>query len=205
MCNLYRMSKSQDEVAHFFDAIAQDLSVAPGGNAPDMIYPGYPGVVLAESELRQMTWGFPLARKGAKGQPLKPKPVNNARTDRLKSPFWRSSFENRRCLIPVSDFAEAEGPKGGKTRTWFSLPGSPLMAMAGFWRDSAEFGAAYTMVMTEANDHVRSVHDRMPVILPPGDWQTWLQSSPQEAYSLCRPYVGDMQVTRTDEPWTGRR
>lgn len=205
MCNLYRMSKPQDEVAHFFDAIAQDMSVSPGGNAPEMVYPGYPGLVLAEGRLAQMTWGFPLNRKGAKGQPLKPKPVNNARTDKLASPFWSASFKARRCLIPVSDFAEAEGPKGSKTRTWFSLPGSDLMAIAGFWRDSAEWGEAYTMVITDANNHVRSVHDRMPVILGPADWSTWMQGSPNDAFQLCRPYGGDMQVAHTDEPWAGRR
>ena len=205
MCNLYRMAKSQDEVAHFFDAIAQDLSVAPGGNAPELIYPGYPGMVLAEGELRQMTWGFPLNRTGAKGQPLKPKPINNARSDKLSSPFWSASFRARRCLIPVSEFAEAEGPKGGKTRTWFALPGSELMAMAGIWRDSAEFGPAFTMVMTEANAHVRGIHDRMPVILAPGDWTSWLNGQPDEAFALCRPYAGAMQITRTDEPWAGRR
>ena len=116
MCNLYRMSKSQDEVARFFDAIAQDMTVSPGGNAPEMVYPGYPGMVMAEGRLTQMTWGFPLNRKGAKGQPLKPRPVNNTRTDKLKSFFWRYSFEERRCLIPVSRFAEAEGERGRMTR-----------------------------------------------------------------------------------------
>jgi len=205
MCNLYRMSKSQDEVAHFFDSVARDLATAPGGNAPELVYPGYPGMVLAEGGLKQMTWGFPLARKGAKGQPLKPKPVNNARTDKLSSPFWSASFRARRCLIPVSDFAEAEGPKGGKTRTWFALPDSELMAIAGFWRDSAEFGEAYTMVMTDANAQMAPVHDRMPVILAPGDWEQWMHGSPDEAIQLCRPYGGDMQVTRTDEPWAGWR
>lgn len=205
MCNLYRMSKSQDEVAHFFDAIGQDLSVSPGGNAPELVYPGYPGMVLAEGRLAQMTWGFPLARKGAKGQPLKPKPINNARTDKLAGPFWSASFKARRCLIPVSDFAEAEGPKGGKTRTWFALPGSDLMAIAGFWRDSAEWGESYTMVMTDANEHLRGVHDRMPVILHPSHWSTWMTGSPADAYRLCRPYDGDMTVNRTDEPWAGRR
>lgn len=208
MCNLYRMSKSQDEVAHFFDAIVQDMTVAPGaavGNAPELVYPGYPGMVLAERGLAQMTWGFPLARKGAKGQPLKPKPVNNARTDKLGSPFWSASFRERRCLIPVTDFAEAEGPKGGKTRTWFALPDAPLMALAGFWRDSGEFGKAFTMVMTEACIHVQGVHDRMPVILAPGDWSTFLRGSPRDAFQLCRPYEGAMQVKRTDEPWAGRR
>ncbi|MFB0613643.1 SOS response-associated peptidase [Aurantiacibacter poecillastricola] len=205
MCNLYRMSKAQDEVAHFFDAIAQDLSVSPGSNAPEMVYPGYPGLVVTADWLASMTWGFPLARTGAKGQPLKPKPINNARTDKLSSPFWSASFRARRCLIPVSAFAEAEGPKGGKTRTWFSLPESDLMAVAGFWRDSAEFGEAYTMVMTEACIHVEGVHDRMPVILPPAAWSAWLGGAPEEAFALCRPYAGDMQVERTDEPWAGWR
>lgn len=205
MCNLYKMSKSADEVAHFFDAIAQDLSVVPGGNAPEMVYPGYPGLVLAESAIQQMVWGFPLQRKGAKGQPLKPKPVNNARTDKLGSSFWKPSFETRRCLIPVSAFAEAEGPKGGKTRTWFAPADAPLFAIAGFWRDTSEWGRAYTMVMTEANETVRGVHNRMPVILAPEDWQAYLSAEPRDAYALCAPYGGAMLVDRTQEPWAGRR
>ena len=203
MCNLYRMANSQDEVAHFFDAIAQDMAVAPG-NAPEQIYPGYPGIVMAENTVRTMAWGFPLARTGAKGQPLKPKPVNNARTDKLSGPFWSASFRARRCLIPVSEFAEAEGPKGGKTRTWFSLPGQNLFAVAGFWRPTAEWGDAFTMIMTEACIHVQGVHDRMPVIVSRQDWHTYLGNDVQAAFDLCLPYAGDMAVRRTDTPWAGR-
>jgi len=205
MCNLYKMSKSQDEVAHFFDAIAQDMGVSPGGNAPEQVYPGYPGMVLAEGQLQQMVWGFPLLRKGAKGQPLKPKPVNNARTDKLGSTFWKPSFEARRCLIPVTAFAEAEGAKGSMTRTWFSPGDAALFAIAGFWRDTAEWGRAYTMLMTDANDTVRAVHNRMPVILAPDDWSEYLHAQPRDAYTLCQPYAGAMQVDRTDEPWATRR
>ncbi|KLI64179.1 SOS response-associated peptidase [Aurantiacibacter marinus] len=205
MCNLYKMSKSQDEVAHFFDAIAQDMAVSPAGNAPEAVYPGYPGMVLADGTLQQMVWGFPLARKGAKGQPLKPKPVNNARTDKLGSSFWKPSFENRRCLIPVSAFAEAEGPKGSMTRTWFSPADAPLFAIAGFWRDTAEWGRAYTMLMTQASEAMHGVHDRMPVILAPEDWNTYLTAQPRDAYTLFKPYAGAMQMDRTDEPWAARR
>ena len=205
MCNLYRMTKSQDEVAHFFTAIAQDLAIAPAGNAPEMVYPGYPGMVLADGKLQQMVWGFPLQMKGAKGQPLKPKPVNNARADKLGSGFWAPSFRERRCLIPVSAFAEAEGPKGGKTRTWFAMPDEDLFAVAGLWRPTAEWGAAYTMVMTEACQYVQGVHDRMPVILGREDWADWLDGAPDAAHLLCRPFPDEMQVTRTDEPWAGRR
>ncbi len=204
MCNLYRMNQSRTEVADFFSSIAQDMRVAPG-NAPAEIYPGYPGLVLAEGQIQQMAWGFPLARKGAKGQPLKPKPVNNARSDKLGSPFWSASFRDRRCLVPVSEFAEARGPKGAKTRTWFSLPQAPLMAVAGFWRGTEEWGPAFTMVMTTANEAVRPLHDRMPVVLNPKDWQTYLGADPQAAFELCRPYSGTMDVKHTDVPWLGRR
>ena len=205
MCNLYRMSKSQDEVADFFSEIARQFALPPAGNAPEMIYPGYPGMVLTSEALTQMVWGFPLQRKGAKGQPLKPKPVNNARTDKLSSPFWSASFRERRCLIPVSAFAEAEGLKGAMTRTWFSLPDSDLMAIAGLWRDTQEWDAAYTMVMTDANAQVAPVHNRMPVILPRESWDSWLTGTPQDALALCQPYAHDITITRTDQPWFAKR
>ena len=205
MCNLYKLAKSQDEVADFFRAITANLRVAPQGNLPEEVYPGYPGLVLAGDNLQQMVWGFPLQRTGAKGQLLKPKPVNNTRSDKLGSPFWSASFRQRRCLIPVSAFAEAEGPQGSKTRTWFAPAEDALFAMAGIWRDSAEWGGAYSMLMTEANDTVRPVHSRMPVILAQSDWNGWLHDQPEQALRLCKPWSGSITVKRTDIPWAGRR
>lgn len=57
--------------------------------------------------LNYFYWGFPLSLKGKSGQPLKPKPVNNARTAKLDSFMWKYSFQERRCLIPVIEFCEA--------------------------------------------------------------------------------------------------
>ncbi len=204
MCNLYRLTNSADEVAKFFVALGQDLRVVPG-NVPEEVYPGYPGLVVTTDAVRSMVWGFPLAMTGAKGQALKPKPVNNARTDKLSGPFWSASFRARRCLIPVSAFAEAEGEKGSKTRCWFSMPDRPIMAMAGFWRPTAEWGDAYSMVMTSANPAISALHDRMPVILPPHTWQQWLHGDPQQALALCHPYSGDITVDSTNVPWAGKR
>ncbi|MEL7447326.1 MAG: SOS response-associated peptidase family protein, partial [Pseudomonadota bacterium] len=98
MCNLYRMTRTKDEVAKWFESI----EALGGANFGDDVYPGYPGAVVVGGVLKQMTWGFPLVMKGKQGQLLKPKPVNNARTDKLGSHFWRDAFERRRCLIPVS-------------------------------------------------------------------------------------------------------
>ncbi len=199
MCNLYRMTKSTDEVARLFNVTEGQV-----GNAGGEVYPGYPGLVVAGGELRSMAWGFPLAMKGKNGQPLKPKPVNNTRADKLDSGFWKPSFQQRRCLIPVTEFAEAEGEKGSKTRTWFALPDEPVFAVAGIWRDTAEWGPAYSMIMTEACIHVADVHDRMPVILRRSDWADWLDGPPDDARLLCRPYPELMVVNRTADPWVRR-
>lgn len=208
MCNLYRMTKAHAEVARLFSA-----SLGSVGNVGEEIFPGYPGLVVAPPagggetrarELRSMAWGFPLVLKGKDGQPLKPRPVNNARADKLDSFMWRYSFQERRCLIPVTAFAEAEGEKGAKTRTWFTLPDQEVFAVAGLWRDTPEWGPAYTMVMTEACQHVADVHDRMPVILRRADWADWLDCSPDAAGLLCRPYPELMVCERTAERWVRR-
>ena len=199
MCNLYRMANSAAEVASLFNAIE-----VPGANFGAEVYPGYPGLIVAKGKVGAMTWGFPLTMKSKRtGEPLKPKPVNNARTDKLDSAFWRSSFERRRCLIPVSAFAEAEGAKGAKTRTWFSMEDRPLFAVAGLWRPSAEWGQCYSMVMTDASDAICGLHDRMPVILPPDAQATWLDGTADEALALCQPYDGALGIERTQTPWAG--
>lgn len=200
MCNLYRMTKGKDEVARWFEAV----ETLGGANFGEEVYPGYPGLVVADGEIKQMSWGFPLVLKGKSGQKLKPKPVNNARTDKLDSFFWRYSFEQRRCLIPVSAWAEAQGPKGAMTRTWLSLPGAEMFACAGVWRDSDEFGLCYSMVMTDsAGSAGEGIHSRMPVLLRQEDYTSWVSGSPDEAKALCQPWTGDIRIDRTDQPWSG--
>ncbi|WFL77551.1 SOS response-associated peptidase family protein [Altererythrobacter arenosus] len=199
MCNLYRMTKGKDEVAKWFEAI-EELG---GANFGEEVYPGYPGAVVAEGRVRQMSWGFPLVMKGKQGQPLKPKPVNNTRTDKLDSFFWRYSFEERRCLIPVTAWAEAQGKKGSMTRTWLSLPDNELFACAGVWRTSDEWGDCYSMVMTDSGGAAAEVHSRMPVILSRADYTQWTDGTPDEARALCRAWGGELSIDRTDQPWAG--
>lgn len=196
MCNLYRMTRTVNEIARLFDASGELQS-----NAGGEVYPGYTGLVVADGTVQSMTWGFPLTLKGKSGQPLKPKPVNNARTDKLDSFFWRSSFQERRCLIPVDAYAEAEGPKGSKTRTWFAMPDGETFACAGVWRESDEWGRVYSMVMTEASSAVAGIHDRMPVILKTQDHHRWTNGQPDEAMALCTPWDDKLTIERSGTPW----
>lgn len=200
VCNLYRLTSRTAEIANLF-AVSEPVGVNPAAE----VYPAYQGLVIEGGTARAMTWGFPLVLKGKSGQPLKPKPVNNAREDKLTTAFWRDSFAKRRCLIPVSAWAEAEGEKGRMTRTWYSLPNTELFAVAGIWRPTDEWGDAYSMVMVDGAPAMADVHDRMPTILRAEDWEQWQRGTPEEAFALCRTWPGDLVVDRTTQPWAASR
>lgn len=198
MCNLYRMTKATAEVARWFK-VEDELH---GANFGEEVYPGYPGAVVAHSKLMQMTWGFPLVLKSKRtGEPLKPKPVNNARDDKLDGYMWRYSFEERRCLIPMTAWAEAEGLPGSKIRTWLSRSDADLFAAAGLWRNSDEWGPVYSMVMTDSAGPAAHCHSRMPVLLVESDWKKWTDGSPSDARRLCQSWDGDLVIDRTDQRW----
>ena len=117
----------------------------------------------------------------------------------LTSSFWRASFEERRCLVPVSSYCEPNGEKPAKW-VWFALKGEeerPLFAFPGIWRtwkgplkkDGPPVEVnVYAFMTTEPNALTRSInHERMPVLLDGEEsFETWLRSSPQEAFKLVQ-------------------
>ncbi|OAN57420.1 hypothetical protein A7Q26_17000 [Sphingobium sp. TCM1] len=179
-------------------------------NAGDEVYPGYPGLVVREADgnriLQSMAWGFPLRLKGM-SPTAKPKPVNNIAD--LSKPMWKglAAKPQWRCLIPFTHFAEAEGPKGAKTRTWFSIKDEPIFAWAGLWRVSEEWGPVYSGVMTDCNEAIRPVHDRMPVLLHRDDYDAWLHGSFDDALAFqARCFPDDLiEMDRTSELWVKRK
>ena len=211
MCNLVTLNASVVEVASAFRSRRpKDTNASPGD-----VYPGYQGFVVREDAgermMQAMTWGFPRHSISKRtGLPNKPNPVNNARDDKLMSPFgrWREWFVQpaHRCLIPFTSFAEAEGPDGRKTKTWISVSDQPLAAWAGVWRPSDEWGDCYTGVMVDATTELWDIHDRMPVILRPEDHDRWLHAPAEEAMTMLAKYPASLLVVdRTDEPWSSRR
>ena len=203
MCNLYTLKRQSAAIADLFGALNDAGNAGPG-----KVYPKYEGMVVREEDggrvVSGMTWGFPLVQKSKKtGEPLKPKPVNNARSEKLATSFWKGSAANpaQRCLIPVSAFAEAMGKAGEMTTAWLSLPDQPEFACAGLWRDSQEWGRCYTMVMCDNRADLEYVHDRMPVILAPADYDRWLQAPLDDILDLCKPWQGKITVEQTGDKW----
>ena len=205
MCNLYTVRKSVDEVAAHFGVATPNQF-----NSAAEVVPGYPGMVVREVEgkrvLQSMTWGFPLRLKTMKPE-SKPKAVNNIAD--LQKGMWVGLARKPqwRCLIPVTEFAEAEGEKGSKTRTWFRVKGQPIFAWGGLWRESAEWGAVYSGAMTDCNEAIRPVHDRMPVLLHVDEYNTWLNGSFEDILGFQKRCFPDdlIEMERTSELWVRKK
>lgn len=202
MCNRYQPGERK-RITDFFDArVLREVN-----DGPAIVHPREPGWVVRLVDgapvLEQMTWGFPVALRGKSGQMLKPRPVNNARFDKLGG-FWRrwAAFPEQRCLVPASRYAEAVGVPGRMATTWLSLRSSDLFAWAGLWSDSEEWGRVYTCAMTSNCAELAYIHDRSPVIIDRTDWATWLAAPLEELNRFDRPWPGeDMAVTETAVLW----
>lgn len=120
----------------------------------------------------------------------------NARSETVaEKPAFRESFRRRRCLIPADGFYEWKRHGGGKQPFFFRMRDEAPFGFAGLWeRWEGEGGRVInscTILTTEANDVVRPVHDRMPVILHPGDYDLWLDVNASKRdlpAELLRPY-----------------
>jgi putative SOS response-associated peptidase YedK len=185
-------------------------SQANTSNAAEEIYPGLPGMVVREEQgqrlLQSMAWGFPLRLK-TMSPTAKPRPVNNIAD--LAKPMWKglAAKLHWRCLIPLTHFAEAEGVKGAKTRTWFNVKDQPIFAWAGLWRVSDEWGPVYSGVMTDCNEAIRPIHDRMPVLLQPHEYRRWLYGSFDDVLGVqarCFP-ENLIEIERTAQLWVQRK
>lgn len=203
MCNLYSVSRSQDEIRRLFE-IASDRT----GNLPPLpgIFPDQMAPVIRQTgdgrELTMMRWGLPGPKFAGE------KPVTNVRN--VASPHWRPWLgPAHRCLVPVTAFSEYADTKPRKTPVWLALDESrPLFAFAGIWRawtgvrgtkaenpDSAEAEhLVFAFLTCPANGVVGPVHPKaMPVLLTTAEeWRTWLDAPREVALELQRPLPDGM-------------
>ncbi len=104
----------------------------------------------------------------------------NARAETVTTkPFFRDAFKRTRCVIPVSGYYEWQDTPSGKQPWYFTArDGSPALTVAGLWGEwrNPETGQTLkscTMIVTEPNDFVREVHDRMPALLTEQQFEPW--------------------------------
>ena len=125
----------------------------------------------------------------------------NARAETVASkPAFRNAFRYRRCLIPADGFYEWQVIPGSKTKQpWFIvLEDREPMAFAGLWErwrsPEGEESESCSIIVTDANELMSPIHERMPVILAPEDWDVWLESETKDAQALqnlLKPYPAE--------------
>jgi putative SOS response-associated peptidase YedK len=211
MCNLYSVQSSAAEIAVHFGVSDPPALEIPGQIKQDGIKPGEPGIIVRQGAgrrvMQSLRWGFPRPQTDRDGNPLHLKPVNLVAD--LTNPMWDKMVPDPRyrCLIPVTAFAQPEGPRGRMTRTWFSVRDWPIFAWAGFCRRNEEWGPVYSGAMADCNEAIRPLHDRMPVLLHPHEYEQWLRGSFEDLLAFQKRRFPDdlIEIQPTSELWVKKK
>jgi putative SOS response-associated peptidase YedK len=199
MCGrFYVPEKDIDDFAGLVNKIEKELlkkagEIFPGDYAP-VITPKINSVshtdTLPDSiqhTVHVIKWGFPV-QKG--------RPIINARSETVREKaLFKLPFAKRRCLIPARGFFEWKDSESSKKRIkhYISLIDSRMMYLAGFyWFFKNKEGIQnpyFTILTTGANEEIKTIHDRMPVIINETNKEIWLNESSDNILidTLLRP------------------
>lgn len=187
MCGRFSIYSNTKDIVHYFHLVRTCEPILSYNISPSSTVP----VVILEDNNRimeNMHWG--LVPHWARDKKLKP---INARAETIDTrPFFRTAFKKTRCLIPANGFYEWRRAGNHKQPYYFRLENNDLMAFAGLWdrwKHNDETIESCTIITTRANDIMKPVHDRMPVILAPDSYEQWLQDGGKD---LLQPYPGPM-------------
>ncbi len=111
---------------------------------------------------------------------------------------YRTAFQTQRCLVPASGYYEWQTRDAKNQPYKIALRSGALFAFAGLWEiwapETGEPVETFTIITTQANKLVSEVHDRMPVIIAPADFQRWLTAPANTAKKLLVPYTSGMTI-----------
>jgi putative SOS response-associated peptidase YedK len=199
MCGRFALFAMPEDLARHFGVSIEDVALPPRYNvAPTQTIP----VVRAAPAGRQLVpvhWG--LVPSWAEDAAMGSRMINARAETVTEKPAFRVAFRSRRCLIPASGFYEWHAQGRGKQPHFIRRADGGLLAFAGLWerwqppeRPALESCAILT---TTANELMRPIHDRMPVILGPDDLPGWLgqaPAAPDALRALLRPCPAELLV-----------
>jgi putative SOS response-associated peptidase YedK len=145
-------------------------------------------------EMRFFKWG--LIPSWAKDVSIGARLINARAETVEEKPSFREAFKKRRCIIPADGFYEWQRTGGRKQPFFFQMRDESPFGFAGLWErwkgEGEEVIESCTILTTEANEVLKEVHDRMPVILHPEDYELWLDDDVRKRElirGLLRPYL----------------
>jgi len=190
VCGRYTLATPPTDLVEAFDVPELTFEWPPRFN----VAPGQQAPIVAEDargrRMGLMTWGLAPKWMDEPGRGF-----INARAESVTTkPSFREAFARRRCLIPADGFYEWQSAQSGgpKTPFWIHPPSGGVVSFAGVWerwqRPGHEPLHTFAVLTTDANDDVRPIHDRMPVVIDEADRGTWLDRGalPSDAQALLR-------------------
>ncbi|HEY2857117.1 MAG TPA: SOS response-associated peptidase [Terracidiphilus sp.] len=187
MCGRYRRRSDKQRIAETFHVGMglEDLYLEPEDDvAPGSIQPVVFENNTGEREIALMRWGFKLPDRL----------VFNARSDNIEqSAFWKDSFVERRCIVPADSFYEWRQAERGKKKPKYEIavPGREPFGMAGVWKlwrnpKTSDWERTFAVITGEPNEVMQPIHDRMPAILDPRDYEGYLMPAERPPLHLLR-------------------
>lgn len=195
MCGRYRLSRRKQIIEEYFGSATWDDDWSPRYNiAPTQQIPVVrqsPKEPIRQASL--MKWGLvPSWAKDASGVAS----MINARSETAPAlPAFRDPFKYRRCLIPADGFYEWKRTGTSKQPFCFEVNDGEVFAFAGLWdgwRNAERLWIKTCSILTTTPNAVTStIHDRMPVILHPDNYDLWLDpgmTNVAAVSELLKPY-----------------
>lgn len=182
MCGRFALTVDPADLQETFGDFTFPAQFAPRFN----IAPSQPLLAIPndrENKADFFVWG--LIPKWAKDHSFGNRLINARGETLAEKPSFRGSFKYKRCLILADGFYEWQKQPGSKAKVphFIHLKNRQSFAFAGLWDEwSSPDGSqirSCTIITTEPNEMMSSLHNRMPVILPPEDYPLWLDPAPQ--------------------------
>jgi putative SOS response-associated peptidase YedK len=190
MCGRYTIHTPRDKIRERY-GIARDLATLEKLFERYNVAPSQPvaAVRIARDGVRELVplrWG--LIPHWAK-DPKTGYSMINARAETVAAkPAFRDAFRRRRCLIPADGFYEWKQVGTAKQPFHIRMKEGGDFAFAGLWEhwqgEDQEIESC-SIIVTDANDLLRPIHDRMPVILDPADYEAWLDPENRDTEALA--------------------
>ena len=199
MCGrFFRTEVSYEEYLAHFD-LSRDGDF-PGTEAAYNVAPTQTAPVIRRdrdgngSELAVARWGLVPSWWNKPLKEMKFSTFNARSETAATSRIFRNAYRHRRCLVPVSGYYEWSGPRGSRTPHAIGCRNRRLFCLGGLWERATVAGEAidsFTILTTSPNELMAQIHNRMPVIVDPGDYGRWFDGDGDDIAGLCAPYPAD--------------
>jgi putative SOS response-associated peptidase YedK len=192
MCGRYALTSSPEVIAerfkfHWSPSVSAHYNIAPSQMIP---------VVRLAAQGRELTflkWG--LIPSWTKDPAIGARLINARAETIADKPAFRNAFRRHHCLVPADSFYEWKAIGKRKQPYCIGMADHTLFGMAGLWEhwqnSAGETVETVTIITTNANELVGQLHDRMPLIIQPGDYGAWLDASNPKGVELLKPFPSE--------------